>query len=99
MSFYMESAKKFLDYSDGSLSMSIMTSEFELSGTSSNLQDFINLNEEYVLDLSFTSEGQTSQNFQISGAKLNSNSQSASLTSTLTSDLSFNFNIFDFKRL
>ena len=92
-------AKKFLDYSDGSLSMSIMTSEFELSGTSSNLQDFINLNEEYVLDLSFTSEGETSQNFQISGAKLNSNSQSASLTSTLTSDLSFNFNIFDFKRL
>ena len=92
-------AKKFLDYSDGSLSMSVMTSEFELSGTSSNLQDFINLNEEYVLDLSFTNEEETSQNFQISGAKLNSNSQSASITSTLTSDLSFNFNIFDFKRL
>lgn len=92
-------AKKFLNYTDGSLSLSIITSEFELTGTSSNLKDFVNLNDKYVLNLSFTNEGGSSSNFQISGAILNSNSQSISLTSNLTSNVSFNFNVYDFKRL
>ena len=92
-------ARKFSDYTDGNLSMSITTSEFQLTGTSSNLKDFINLNDEYVLNLSFTNEGGASNNFQISGAKLNSNSQNISLTSRLKSDISFNFNVYDFKRL
>jgi hypothetical protein len=91
--------RKFLDNTEGSLSMSIITSEFELTGTSSNLKDFINLNDKYVLNLSFTSEGGSSNNFQISGARLNSNSQSISLTSRLNSDVSFNFNVYDFKRV
>ena len=91
--------RKFLDNTEGSLSMSIITSEFELTGTLSNLKDFINLNDKYVLNLSFTSEGGSSNNFQISGARLNSNSQSISLTSTLNSDVSFNFNVYDFKRV
>lgn len=91
--------RKFLDNTEGSLSMSIITSEFELTGTSSNLKDFINLNDKYVLNLSFTSEGGSSNNFQISGARLNSNSQSISLTSRLTSNVSFNFSVYDFKRL
>lgn len=91
--------RKFLDNTEGSLSMSIITSEFELTGALSNLKDFINLNDKYVLNLSFTSEGGSSNNFQISGARLNSNSQSISLTSTLSSDVSFNFSVYDFKRV
>ena len=63
------------------------------------LKDFVNLNDKYVLNLSFTNEGGSSSNFQISGAILNSNSQSISLTSNLTSNVSFNFNVYDFKRL
>ena len=70
-----------------------------MNGNDSNLKSFLNENDSYVIDLDFLSEGGSqSQNFQISGARLNSNSHSVSLSQNLNSSFSFNFNPIDFKR-
>ena len=64
----------------------------------SNLKTFLNENDSFVIDLKFLSEGSQAQDFQISGARLNSNSHSVSLGQNLNSTFSFDFNPTDFKR-
>lgn len=91
--------RKFVHTSEGSLSASFISSEFNLSGNQSNLKDFLNANDSYVISLNFENADLDSQQFEISGAKLASNSQSISLNQNLNSSFSFNFNVFDFRRL
>jgi hypothetical protein len=90
--------RKFLDNEEGSLSISCIDSEFVLNGNDSNLKTFLSENDSYVINLNFSSIGSQDQNFEISGARLKSNSHSASLGENLNSSFSFNFNPIDFKR-
>mgnify|MGYP003122500417 CR=1 FL=1 len=91
--------RRFVDTTEASISISCITSEFVLNGSDSNLKSFLTQNDSYVINLNFLSEGSQSQNFEISAARLNSNSQSASLSQDLNGSFSFDFNPFDFKRL
>lgn len=91
--------RKFVHTTEGSLSASFTSSEFNLSGPQSNLKDFLETNDSYVVNLSFENGNSDTQEFQISGARLSSNSQSISLGQNLNSSFSFNFNIFDFGRV
>ncbi len=90
--------RRFVDTTEGSISISCITSEFVVNGNDSNLKTFLNENDSYVIDLNFLSEGSQAQNFQISGARLKSNSHSVSLSQNLNSSFSFDFNPIDFKR-
>lgn len=91
--------RRFVDTKEGSLSVSCITSEFVVAGNDSNLKTFLTENDSYVIDLNFLSKGSQAQNFQISGARLSSNSHSVSLSQNLNCSFSFDFNIVDFKRL
>ena len=91
--------RRFVYNTEGSLSASFISSEFNLSGSQSNLKSFLQDNDSYVVNLNFENGNLDTQQFQISGARLSSNSQSASLSQNLNSSFSFNFNIFDFRRL
>jgi hypothetical protein len=90
--------RRFVDTTEGSLSVSCIDSEFVVNGNNSNLKTFLNENDSFVIDLKFLSEGSQAQDFQISGARLNSNSHSVSLGQNLSSTFSFDFNPTDFKR-
>ena len=90
--------RRFVDTAEGSISISCITSEFVVAGNNSNLKDFLNENDSFVIDLEFLSEGSQAQDFQISGAKLKSSSHSVSLSKNLDSTFSFDFNPIDFKR-
>tara|TARA_R110001592_G_scaffold55187_1_gene168731 strand:+ start:1023 stop:2060 length:1038 start_codon:yes stop_codon:yes gene_type:complete len=90
--------RRFVDTTEGSLSVSCIDSEFVVNGNNSNLKTFLNENDSFVIDLKFLSEGSQAQDFQISGARLNSNSHSVSLGQNLNSTFSFDFNPTDFKR-
>ena len=90
--------RRFVDTTEGSISVSCITSEFILNGNNSNLKTFLNENDTFVIDLSFVGEGSQTQDFQISGARLNSNSHSVSLSQNLNSSFTFDFNPIDFKR-
>lgn len=91
--------RKFVNTAFGSLSTSFISSEFNLNGPQSNLKNFIEANDSYVVNLSFENGNSQTQEFQISGARLSSNSQSVSLQQNLNSSFSFDFDIFDFRRL
>ena len=90
--------RKFVDTREGSISVSCITSEFIVNGNDSNLKTFLSENDTYVIKLDFLSEGSQAQNFEISGARLNSTSHSASLSENLNCSFSFDFNPIDFKR-
>ena len=91
--------KRFVYNAEGSLSASFISSEFNLSGPESNLKNFLEANDSYVINLGFENGNSETQEFQISGARLSSNSQSISLSQNLNSSFSFDFNILDFRRL
>ncbi len=91
--------KRFVSATEGSISISCITSEFVVNGNDSNLKDFLNEDDSYVINLNFLSEGQTAKNFQISGAKLKSSTHSVSLGKNLASAFSFDFDPFDFKQV
>lgn len=91
--------RKFVNTAFGSLSTSFISSEFNLNGPQSNLKNFIEANDSYIVNLSFENGNSQTQEFQISGARLSSNSQSVSLQQNLNSSFSFDFDIFDFRRL
>ena len=85
-------ARKFTHTTEGGLSLSTKTSEFYLTGQESNLKD-------YVISIKFTNMNSVEYDFEISGARLASNSQSMSLSEDLNSSFSFDFNLFDFKKV
>tara|TARA_R110000772_G_scaffold63728_3_gene142556 strand:+ start:311 stop:1348 length:1038 start_codon:yes stop_codon:yes gene_type:complete len=91
--------KRFVYSTEGSFSISCITSEFVVAGNDSNLKDFLNEDDSYVIKLNFLSMGQTAKNFEITGAKLKSSSHSASLGQNLNSSFSFDFDPFDFKEV
>ena len=95
--------RKFMYSSEGSISISLLTSEFVVAGNDSNLKEFLNEDDSYVIDLEFESNGSAatvqSKNFRISGAKLKSNSNSVSLSQNLNTSLSFSFDPFEFKKV
>lgn len=90
--------RRFKNDSQGSLSVSCITSEFVVDGNDSNLKDFLNENDTYVINFNFLSENGTPKNFEISEARLKTSSHSASLTQTLKSSFSFDFDPFEFKK-
>mgnify|MGYP003640419493 FL=1 len=92
-------ARKFTHTTEGGLSLSTKTSEFYLTGQESNLKDFLQLNDDYVISIKFTNMNSVEYDFEISGARLASNSQSMSLSEDLNSSFSFDFNLFDFKKV
>ena len=85
--------------SEGSISISCLTSEFVVNGNDSNLKKFLNEDDSYVIDFEFESEGSQSKHFRVSGAKLKSNSNSISLSENLNSSFSFDFDPFEFKKV
>ena len=91
--------RKFMPGSEGSISISCLTSEFVVNGNDSNLKKFLNEDDSYVIDFEFESEGSQSKHFRVSGAKLKSNSNSISLSENLNSSFSFDFDPFEFKKV
>lgn len=91
--------RKFIDTTEGSLSLSVQSAEVYLTGPESNLKDFLELNDEYVISMKFTNVNSVEYNFEISGARLATNSQSISLSQNLESSFSFNFGLFDFRKV
>lgn len=87
--------RKALFPSEGSFSFSNRVSNFEASGDRANLKDFLNSDESYVLDVSGENEGKNNFHFQISGAKLMSQSYNSSIGSDVVANLGFSFELKD----
>lgn len=85
--------RKALFPSEGSFSFSNRVSNFEASGDRANLKDFLNSDESYVLDISGENEGKNNFHFQISGAKLMSQSYNSSIGSDVVANLGFGFEL------
>lgn len=85
--------RKALFPSEGSFSFSNRVSNFESSGDRGNLKDFLNSDESYVLDISGENEGKNNFHFQISGAKLMSQSYNSSIGSDVVANLGFGFEL------
>ena len=85
--------RKALFQSEGSFSFSNRVSNFEASGDRANLKDFLNSDESYVLDISGENEGKNNFHFQISGAKLMSQSYNSSIGSDVVANLGFGFEL------
>ena len=91
--------RKALFPSECSFSFSNRVSNFEASGDRANLKDFLNSDESYVLDISGEDKGKNNFHFQISGAKLMSQSYDFSIRSDVVADLGFSFELNKLKEL
>lgn len=88
--------RKALFPSEGTFSFSNRVSNFEASGDGANLKDFLNSDESYTLTISGQDNGENDFNFQISGAKLTSQSYNSSIGSDIVADLGFSFELNKF---
>jgi hypothetical protein len=88
--------RKALFPSEGSLNFSNRVSNFEVNGDRANLKDFLNSDESYTINISGQDNGENDFNFQISDAKLTSQSYNSSIGSDVVADLGFSFELNNF---
>lgn len=91
--------RKALFPSEGTFSFSNRVSNFEASGDRANLKDFLNSDESYTLTISGQDNGENDFNFQISDAKLTSQSYNSSIGSDVVADLGFSFELNRFSKV
>jgi len=85
--------RKALFPSEGTFGFSNRVSNFEVNGDRANLKDFLNSDESYTLTISGQDNGENDFNFQISDAKLTSQSYNSSIGSDVVADLGFSFEL------
>ena len=82
----------------GSFNFSNLVSSFELSGSRSNLKDFLSSDEDYFINISGQSIAGDEFDFQIQNAKLISQNQESAIGATATANLGFSFELNNFKK-
>jgi len=92
-------ARKALFPSEASFNFSNRVSNFEVNGDRANLKDFLNSDESYTINISGKDNAKNDFNFQISDAKLTSQSYNSSIGSDIVADLGFSFELNKFSKV
>ena len=91
--------RKALFPGEGNFNFSNRISNFEVSGQRANLKDFLNSDESYTINISGKDNGENNFNFQISNAKLASQSYNSLIGSDIVADLGFSFELNKFSKV
>lgn len=85
--------------SEGSFSVSSLVSNISGGNSNKSLEDFLYLNDIYNIKINLSNRQNEDFNFLISGAKIKSLNDSMSISNDLNSDISFDFDVYNFIKI
>ena len=91
--------KKAIYPSEGSLSISSLPSNISGGNSNKTLKDFLDLNDIYDIKINLPNKRNDNFNFLISGARISSLRDSMSISKNLSSDISFDFDVYNFIKI